>query len=97
MHLGIGFCCFVKALGAILSIIASKFRCSKLPKRGYGMESIAKISFWWKSFLMQFGICFCCFFQKPWELVLSIADSKFRSSGLPKRGSGMESIAKIDF
>ena len=45
MHLGIGFCCFVKALGAILSIIDSKFRCSRLPKRGSGMESIAKISF----------------------------------------------------
>ena len=63
MHLGIGFCCFVKALGVILSIIDSKFRCSRLPKRGSGMEGIAKISFWWKSFLMQFGICFCCFFK----------------------------------
>ena len=40
---------------------------------------------------------FLLFFQKPWELVLSTTDSKFRPSGLPKRGSGMESIAKIDF
>ena len=45
MHLGIGFCCFVKALGAISSIIDSKFRCSRLPKRGSGMECIAKNSF----------------------------------------------------
>ena len=58
---GIGFCCFVKALGAILSIIDSKFRCSRLPKRGSGMEGIAKISFLLKSFLMQFGICFVVF------------------------------------
>ena len=97
MHLGIGFCCFVKALGAILSIIDSKFRCSRLPKRGSGMEGIAKISFWWKSFFNAVWDLLLLFFQKPWELVLSITDSKFRSSGLPKRGSGMEGIAKIDF
>ena len=47
----------------VLSIIDSKFRCSRLPKRGSDMEGIAKISFWWKSFLMQFGIGFCCFLE----------------------------------
>jgi hypothetical protein len=31
------------------------------PKRGSYMEGIAKIAFWWESFLMQFGIDFCCF------------------------------------
>ena len=34
---------------------------------------------------------------KPWELVSSITDSKFRCSGLPKRGFDIEGIAKIDF
>ena len=45
MHFGIVFCCFVEALGGILSIIDSKFRCSGLPKRGSDMEGIAKIDF----------------------------------------------------
>ena len=54
---------FQKPWELVLSITDSKFRSSGLPKRGSGMESIAKISFWWKSFLMQFGICFCCFFK----------------------------------
>ena len=31
------------------------------PKQGSDMEGIAKIDFWWKSFLLHFGIDFCCF------------------------------------
>ena len=52
MHLGIGFCCFVKALGIILLIIDLKFRCSRLAKRGSGMESIAKNQFLMKIVLI---------------------------------------------
>ena len=31
------------------------------PKQGSDMEGIAQIDFWWKPFLMHFGIDFCCF------------------------------------
>ena len=42
------------------------------------------------------GLVFIVFW-KPWELVLSITDSTFRCSGLPKRCSDMECVAKIVF
>ena len=64
----IHFCCYFEGLGLVLSIFDWKFRCPGFPKRDFRMESIAKIDFWWKSLLMNFGIDFLAVFMKPWPL-----------------------------
>ena len=46
-----------------LSISKSKFRRSGFPNRGFRKESIAKIDFSWKSFLIHFTIDLCHFLE----------------------------------
>ncbi len=46
-----------------LSISDSEFRYLGLPHRGFRMESIAKIDFSLKSFLMNVGMDFCRFLE----------------------------------
>ena len=52
-----------KWIGNLLKIdgISIKTFQTLNPKRGSYMEGIAKIAFWWESFLMHFGVDCCCF------------------------------------
>ena len=58
---------FVSGLSAVYfsSISESTFRRLALPNRGFRMEVIAAVDFSWKSFLMNFGMAFDCFWS-PW-------------------------------
>ena len=46
-----------------LSISELKFQRSGLPNQGFGTEDIAKNNFSRKSFLMNFGVDFCCLLE----------------------------------